>query len=198
MHRHTHTHFTVDVAFEFCPFCCPLVWELKASWAARMAEETQPQQKARPLDTGAFGDIFWWNFEIAPSVRLLIFSAFSQYSPKRGPSSDWGEQFQKAKPKPKTHYHFNHATQRWEPKAASKLWGLGWAAAIVSIASALHGFHWFPSVSSGSCGAHSVCLGTGCTTFTTKRTKPWKLGREKNSGSTSKVVAIYVRCIDGA
>lgn len=47
---------------------------------SRMAEETQPQQKARPLDTG--------------------------------------EQFQKAKPKPKTHYHFNHATQRWEPKAA--------------------------------------------------------------------------------
>jgi len=29
---------------------------------------------------------------------------------------DTGEQFEKAKPKPKTHYHFNHATQRWEPK----------------------------------------------------------------------------------
>lgn len=70
-------------------------------------------------DEGAFDSL----------IEMLRAAEREGHSPSRASESlpqrresrplDTGEHFAKAKPKPKTNYHFNHVTQRWEPKAAA-------------------------------------------------------------------------------
>lgn len=124
----------------------------------------------------------------ARSVRLCKFSLFSHVFPvfsRKGSVEPLRWTVSKGQTKAKDTLSVQPCDTALGAEGGFKAWGLGWAEAIHSIASALHPY--FTIASHGFHRFHGdlvelipVCLGTGCTTFTTKRTKPWKLGSEKD------------------